>query len=43
MTNNKNNTNSTCENCQMRCCPIRYLDKKCENFTLYNWRDNLRS
>jgi len=30
---------NTCHNCTMRCCPIRYLDKKCENYTIYRWQD----
>jgi len=27
----------TCENCTMRCCPIRHLDKRCENYTTIKW------
>ena len=29
----------TCENCTMRCCPIRHLDKRCENYTIVHWDD----
>jgi len=23
----------------MRCCPIRHLDKRCENYTIVDWDD----
>jgi len=38
-----NTNNQTCENCKMNCCPLRHLDKRCVNFTEFNWLDRFKN